>query len=325
MSHQPGDNYALLKIIYARRFFIVIVTGIAVIGAAIFSGPSFIAPRYRSEVIIYPPSTNSNRMLIERDARFGSDKEIDEQIQLLGSSIVRDSIIRKYALYSHYGIDTNSSEKRFLLHEIYNDRIKIERTRYNSISVSVSDKDPKMAAELANDIVTIGDHLKSAIIMAKLREAFNMLAKNIFDLSLQIDQVADEINKTHSKEVVSGTTFYKRTNIDQLKEQLDLKELMRIARESDQVRFLEQLYLYESKLQQLATIQLSYDQALVSLSNQIPTSFIISPAEAADKKSFPVRWMITAITGIVALIGSIAIVVALDKFRSVMKLIKSEK
>lgn len=325
MNQPSGENYTLLRIIYARRLFIFVITLLTILSAAIFSGPSFISPRYQSEVIIYPPSTNSNRMLIERDARFGSDKEIDEQIQLLRSSIVRDSMIRKYKLYSHYEIDTNVTDKRYRLHEIYNDRVKIERTRYNSIAITVADTDPDMAAAMANDIVAIGDNHKEAIIKEKLQEAFNALAKNIFDLSLQIDQVASDINKMYNKEVVSGSTFYKRTTIDQLKEQLDLKELMQIARESDEVKFLEQLYFYESKLQQMSTIQLSYDQALISLNNQIPSSFIISPAEVADKKSFPVRWIIIVVSAVAALIGAIAMAVVIEKYQSVMALIKPVK
>jgi uncharacterized protein involved in exopolysaccharide biosynthesis len=325
MTTDGEGDYRILKIIYSRRLFIISVTLLAVIGAAIFSSPYFIPPRYQSEVIIYPPSTNSNRMLIERDARFGSEKEIDEQIQLLGSSIVRDSMIRKYELKDHYDVDSAAADKQYRLHKIYNDRVKIERTRYNSISVTVTDTDPALAAAMANDIVEIGDAHKEAIIKEKLREAFDALSKNIFDLSLQIDQIASDINRAHSKEVVSGSTFYKKTNIDQLKEQLDLKELMRMARESDQVRFLEQLYLYESKLQQMATIQLSYDQALVSLNNQIPSSFIISPAEVADKKTYPVRWMIALITAISALIGSVSLVILLEKYRSVIAIIQSEK
>lgn len=324
MNQESTGDYAFLKIIYSRRIFIIVITVLAIVSAAIFSSPYFIPPRYQSEVILYPPSTNSNRMLIERDARFGSDKEIDEQIQLLRSSIVRDSIVKKYSLYTHYKIDSKASDKRYRLHEIFNDRVKIERTRYNSISVTVSDKDPETAAAMANDIVEVGDKHKSAIIKEKLQDSFDAMAGNLFDLSLQIDQVASDINKLHKKEVVSGSTFYKRTNIDQLKEQLDLKELMRMARESDQTKFLEQLYYYESKLQQMSTIQLSYDQALIGLNNQIPSSFIISPAEVADKKSFPIRWLITFIAGITGLIVSIAIAIVIEKYQSVIEQIKAE-
>jgi|SRR5688572_5336388 len=324
MSQQTG-TFNLLGILYRKRILILVITFLATVCAAVFSGPSFITPRYTSEVIIYPPSTNSNRMLIERDARFGSDKEIDEQIQLLRSSIVRDSVIRKYNLYQHYQIDTSAPDKRYRLNEIFDERVKIERTRYNSISVTVSDAVPEKAAAMANDIIAIGDAFKETIIKEKLREAFNALSKTIFDLSFQIDEAAAEINNFHKREVVSGVAFNKTNTIEQLKEQLELKELMRKARESDQISQLEKLYFYESKLQQMVTVQLSYDQALIGLNNQVPTSFTVSPAQVADKKSFPVRWIIVVCTLIGSFIGICAVIIFLYHYHSVLARLKQIK
>jgi tyrosine-protein kinase Etk/Wzc len=321
-----SNEYAqsFLQTVYRRRQLIIIITLSATLASAILSAPFFIVPRYTSEAIIYPPGTNSNRMLIERDARFGSDKEIDEQIQLLRSSIVRDSIIVKYDLYNHYNIDTRASDKRYRLYEKFDDLVKIDRTRYNSIAITVSDVDPGTAAAIANDIISIGDAYKATIIREKLQEAFDALSKTIFDLSFQIDEIATAINKVHNREVVSGSAFNKAMGVDQLREQLQIKDLMKSARETNQINRLEQLYLYESKLQQMATVRLSYDQALISLNNQIPTSFIISPAEIADKKSYPIRWMIVLGTLIASFTGMIAIIFVLEKYHSVTGMLKSK-
>ena len=186
-------------------------------------------------------------MLIERDLRFGSDKEIDEHIQLLRSSIVRDSLINKYKLYHHYRIDTLAPDKRYHLYEKFGDRVKIERTRYNSISISVSDEDPLVAASMANDIVALGDAYKAAIIKEKLLDAYQVLLGSIEDLSRQLDESAAGINLAYNREVVSGPSFNRRTGVDQLKEQLDVKALMQKAREGNDIKLLDQLYFYESR------------------------------------------------------------------------------
>lgn len=292
------------------------------VAAVIFSSPVFLTPLFKSEVIIYPPSTNSNRMLIERDARFGSDKEIDEQIQLLRSGIVRDAVIKKYKLYTHYKIDTSATDKRYRLYKIYEDRIKIDRTRYNSISATVLDESPEIAANMANEIITLGDNLRSDIIKSKLKEAFDALASTLFDISLDIDHRAEEINSSFKNNVVTGSGFYKRNSLDQLKEQLDLKELMKQSRQSNKPRDLQQLYFYESKLQQLSTIQLSYDQALISLNNQVPSSFIISPAEIADKKSYPVRWIIILIAFISGFLGACVVALTVEKYKEFIVIVR---
>jgi hypothetical protein len=318
MEQSQENEYPLLRIIYRWRKPLIVFTIVAAAASVFFSSPVFLTPLYKSEVIIYPPSTNSNRMLIDRDARFGSDKEIDEQIQLLRSAIVRDSIVRKYKLYSHYGVDSTAVDKRYRLYKIYDDRIKVDRTRYNSISASVLDENPQTAAAMANDIVRLGDKLRSDIIRGKLKEAFDALAKTLFDLSLDIDQTASQINKSFEKPAVSGAAFYKRNSLEQLKEQLDLKELMQKARESNNLSQLQLLYYYESKLQQMSTIQLSYDQALVGLGNQVPGSFIISPAEVSDKKSYPIRWMIFLAATIAAFLVGCLAAIFIERYKGIV-------
>lgn len=324
MDDSQGNSTELLRLIFKKRFFILFVTGFGILTAVICSAPFIIPPRFSSEVILYPPATNSNRMLIERDLRFGSDKEIDEHIQLLRSSIVRDTLISKYDLYKHYRIDTLAQDKRYHLYEKFSDRVKIERTRYNSISVSVSDEDPLIAASMANDIVAVGDAYKATIIKAKLQEAYKVLFGSIQDLSRQLDKSASGINLAYNKAVVSGGSFYKRTGVDQLKEQLDVKELMEKARAGNEIQLLDQLYFYESRLQQLATLQNTYDQALISINNQIPSSFVISPGEVADKKSFPIRWMIVLITGIATFVAAISAVIIIERLQKLFLLVRQK-
>ena len=128
----------------------------------------------------------------------------------------------------------------------------------------------------------------------------------------------------YKRTVVSGPSFYRRTGVDQLKEQLDVKALMQQAREGNQVQLLDQLYIYESRLQQLATLQSTYDQALVSINNEIPSSFVISPAEVADKKSFPIRWMIVLITGVATFIAAISAVIIIERLQKIISLVRQK-
>ena len=105
----------LIILMMRWKIFILAFVLISVVGAAIFSGPNYLVPVYKSEVILYPPSTNSNKTLIEKDPRFGSDNDVDQQIQILKSGLVRDSVIRKFNLMQHYLIDTTSRLKTYLL------------------------------------------------------------------------------------------------------------------------------------------------------------------------------------------------------------------
>jgi uncharacterized protein involved in exopolysaccharide biosynthesis len=168
-TKQPNEMVSLLLVIFRWKKLILSFFILACISAIILSGPRFISPLYKSEVILYPPATTSTYSPFEKNPGFGSEKEINEQIQILKSGLLMDTIIRKYKLTNHYHIDTSRIQWRDDLYKKIESNINIERTRYNSISVVVLDRDPLLAAQLANDIVKIGDVVKNKILIDGLR------------------------------------------------------------------------------------------------------------------------------------------------------------
>ena len=48
------DNQRILNVIWKRKLHFVVIGVIAVVLAAIFSGPAFMRPKYRSSARIYP-------------------------------------------------------------------------------------------------------------------------------------------------------------------------------------------------------------------------------------------------------------------------------
>jgi uncharacterized protein involved in exopolysaccharide biosynthesis len=153
----------LIKIIWKWKTFILSFLVITIISGIVFTAPFFIPPVYKSEVIVYPPPSNSNKTLLERDPRFGSENDAEQQIQILKSGLVFDSVVKRFNLMAHYDVDFSSLLKQYHLSKKYNNNVVIERTRYNSISVTVYDTDPQLAADMANDIVRIGDAVKTEI------------------------------------------------------------------------------------------------------------------------------------------------------------------
>jgi capsular polysaccharide biosynthesis protein len=162
----------IVKISIRNKIAIGTVLALSTLSAIIFTSPFFMKPKYKAEAIIYPPSSNTANALISSDIHFGSERNVDNQIQILKSTIVRDSIIRLYHLMNHYGIDSTSSKRFYLVNQEFASNVIVERTQYNSISVTVLDADPSMAAKIANDIVRVGDEVKAGIIKTNLSDAF---------------------------------------------------------------------------------------------------------------------------------------------------------
>jgi uncharacterized protein involved in exopolysaccharide biosynthesis len=208
-----------------------VLIGLVLIGAAasayIFTSPFFITPKYKAEAVLYPPSANTSTELINSDMRFGSDRDIDNAMQVLQSSLLRDSIIKKYDLVRRYEIDTTDPNHDYLLQEEYSENIGIERTRYGSIAVRVYDKDPGIAAAMANDIVAMGDIVKAEAIRRNLKNAFQSVEHELAQKTAQVVSMADSINyikHKNSEDALNQLNQHfvsKKQTVDELRNSID--------------------------------------------------------------------------------------------------------
>jgi uncharacterized protein involved in exopolysaccharide biosynthesis len=306
----------LLKLVIRHRKFILFFSLLATISAAIFSGPSFVKPVYKSEVILYPPGTNSNKVLIEKDPRFGADNEVEQEIQILKSGLVRDTVLRKYNLMKHYEIDSISSLKNYKLIKEYESNVLVERTRYSSISVTVYDTDPLLAATMANDIVKIGDHVKSEVLKQNLSSAFHSLEKEYNAAQKEADELADKVSSLSGIPYPGNTSFENKPGAIQVKEQIDLQQAILQARKKNQNYLLNLLYDYQNKLQRLMELRWSYDQAAGYINLDVPASYVISPAEVSYKKDSPNRKLIILFTAVTAFLVATATVALKERYRN---------
>ncbi len=155
--------------------------------------------------------------------RFGSEADIEKGIQILHSSILRDSIVYKYHLFSHYGIDTNSPKKNYLMNEEYEKKIRFEQSRYNSIEIDVYDNDPVLAAKIANDIVKMADRVKNGIIKKNLKTAYDIISRELNDKIKEIGNLGDSIVYMKHKNYTDAINLQKshltaqRVNVDDLR------------------------------------------------------------------------------------------------------------
>ncbi|MFL5752463.1 MAG: Wzz/FepE/Etk N-terminal domain-containing protein [Bacteroidia bacterium] len=280
----------------------------SIILAVVFSSPAFLAPLYSSEAIIYPPATNSNKMLIDYDLRFGTDKEIDEHIQILKSGILRDTMISRYKLMSRYGISENDKAKYDELYKTFSKRFTVDRTRQNAISITVFDTNADTAALLANDLVQMGDKVKEHILKNNFLSASQSLREQYEKAESDLDSILFLIGKNDNINCLPEfNTTAKKDFAEKLADKLDLHEAKKKAREKNNQVLLSLLRAYESKQNFLTDLQEKNYEIDQKLSSTIPGSYVITPARAADRKCWPVRSLIVFIAGISALLFGICI------------------
>ncbi|HRC33440.1 MAG TPA: hypothetical protein PK736_08355 [Bacteroidia bacterium] len=313
-SEMTNDTNLVWQLLVKKRKFVLLTTLLITITVYVFTSPWVIKPKYKSEIIVYPPGTNSAKIFIERDPRFGADKEIDEHIQIFESVKLRDSIIHKYDLVTHYNIDTAGPTKAYQLHAEYNDNIKIDRTRYNSIMVTVYDTDPVLAAAIANDIITIGDKVKNEIIHTNLMQIFYSIEREFKLKSNALDEMALKVNAATKSTIAEGAKIATLNTTDIIRQQANIQSYIKVyteQRKNDLARLLQQ---YLNLMESYFLLQQNYLQAFTNANSDVPSCYIISPAEVSYKKAFPPRLLLTLAGGAFGFFTAWFIVIVINKF-----------
>ena len=81
---------------------------------------------------------------------FGTENDVDRLLTIGQSGDMYNFLIKKFDLYKHYKIDTSSERAPIKVREALERLYSVQKTKTNSIEVSVEDKDRVLAAEMAN-------------------------------------------------------------------------------------------------------------------------------------------------------------------------------
>lgn len=250
----------MLDVLYKRKLHIAILTLLGLVAGAIFSGPNFITPRFKSVATLYPSNISS----------YSEESETEQYMQWLTSSDIKDSIIEKYNLYNHYGINPDAEYSYSEMLFVYDKNIKCEQTVYDAVQITVFDKDPKVAYNIVNSIIELTDN--------KIRRAqLSKFAEVVPNARIMVDIVRKEIDSLSS---CMGSFSDKKTSLLSSPEQMELAMKLHSANELN-VEIMER-----------------YLSSVADASRNFTYSNIISPAFVADKKALPIRWVIVLFAGL---------------------------
>lgn len=291
------NNISLLKVIFKWKWHIIAVTFIAATLGAIFSGPAFITPKYKSEAVVYPNGLSE----------FSDETYTEQMLQVMESQEITDSVVRIFDLMKHYDIDPNYKYAKTALMGEYHDRISISKTPYDAVKIKVLDKDPQIACDIANEIIRLYDVKFGIIHKTKKWEnvrSFERQLKQktafIDSLTKELAKITDEGNLLNYQYLSKGnsTAYFtgngNNENSGNITAAIALVEL--IASES--VSYSDVKQFYEEELRQA--------QGEMTYSN------IVSYPSVSDKKATPVRWIIVALCGIGSFLLSILVAVSIE-------------
>lgn len=294
------NNLPLLKVILKWKWHICSVTALAIIAGAVFSGPRFITPKYKSEAIIYPNGLSE----------FSDETYTEQMLQVIESQEIIDSVVAIFNLMEHYNIDPNYKYAKTALLGEYHDRVSISKTPYDAVKIKVLDNDPQMACDIANEIIRLYNvkfdniHKTKKLEYVKMYENILTHKYNFIDsLKKELASIIGDNNMLNYLYLSKGNSIAYFSNSDNSNPQ----------NISNAIALVE---LITTETEAYSEIKLEYENELLQAEGEMTYSNIVSRPFVADKKATPVRWIIVALCGIAALLLSILTVVAIEDIKT---------
>ncbi len=306
------NNTSFVNLILQWRVHLAAITLAAAIAGAVFSGSMFITPLYKSEAVAYPANINS----------YSDESETEQMLQILQSQDIVDSMIEKFNLTAHYEIDPAYKYFKTALLAEYHQKIKIGKTPYEAISISVKDKDPEQAAAMAMEILKLYDKKVASLHKTKSVEVIEMYEMQLAAKKALIDSLQERLYvlgndfglidySAQSQEIMKG---YLRTVYGNNGSNINTKGVSElkanIEKHGGELLTITEMLQHEART--FVEIKLDLEQAQRFYKSKLTYSNIISKPYPADKKAYPVRWVIVAFSALGAFLLSILAIFVID-------------
>ncbi len=291
------DLNKFIAVVWKWKIHFLVILTVSTLISIIASSPLFIQPKFKSTVIVYP--TNAKP--------YGTETPIEQMLQMLEGNDIRSAIIDKYHLLAHYDIDSidNIYYNTYVNLE-YAENITFTKTKYESVEIEVLDYSSDTALLIAKDIIALYNlkmyniqkgslieierTLKSQLTVKKQEmDLYDSIVKNlriqygILDYENQVRYMSKN-GKLNDEDLIGsvGVNSGSPSLIKNLKEHGG--QYIAAQNQLDQAR------------SSFNNIKSEYENVIKEMNRKLDFTQIVVSPEKADKKSYPIRWLIVLIS-----------------------------
>jgi uncharacterized protein involved in exopolysaccharide biosynthesis len=303
-------NFDLLNIILKWKVTLVVVIGLSILLAAVFSSAYFIKPKYKSVAVIYP----SNLM------PYSQETPTEQMLQLFQSDSVFTHVADKFNLIKHYGLDSAGPTVKFELQGIYNENVSIKKTEYEAVRIEVLDHNPDTASKMIKEMVNAFNAYTLKLNKSKSQELVSIFHDQLKRKELEIDSINTQLKelgvkfgiidyKAQSREL--SKEYYRTIATGNEKKINELTDALRNLEERGG-KFHELQQHLEHSTTEYGTLLAQYNTVITdSNKNLTYTNMVIKPFPS-DKKAYPVRWLIVTIAACASILFSLIIIMIIE-------------
>lgn len=306
------------------KHFAVIILAAAIAGV-VFSSPYFITPKYEASVVLFPASVQTLSGAVFANNyeffRYGGLTDAENLLQVLGSAAVRERVAQKFNLYEHYEIADDSPYKETELKLHYGSNVSAERTTFGAVAIRVQDKDPEMAAAIANYISLVVDTVKNELRRERALLAHDVALHRYEHIRREIAFASDSLTM-----VMERGLYHYESQADRFSQQLAIEvaggNQQGIRNLENRIEIIEdygsEFVTRRAHLNQvshsLADAQRIVQNTQIDMEKFIRYTYLLDDAVVPEKDVYPVRWLIVFFTVFGAGLMGIVVLMAYEIF-----------
>lgn len=322
------DSSNLIFFLLTWRKPLIIVSFAA---AVISAGVSFmLQEKYLSTVVMFPSLTSSISKSVMIDdptgkqdiVQFGEEEQAEQMLQILNSDKIRGKIIAKYDLMKHYGINYEGDSPLTSMHKEFESNVSFKRTEFQSVRIDVLDHDRDTAAMIANDIAALFDSTKNAMQHQRAKAGLRVIEQEYFEKLAFMKSMDDSLTKIRQNGVVEyekqaemlSQEYYKVIGAGKSNALKKLNEEKEILAKYGSA-YLSLTENLEFEREHLALLRAKWEEAKVDAVENIPHKFVVNDAWPAEKKAYPIRWLIVVVSTFSAFLLTILVIIGIDNLK----------
>ncbi len=298
------ENYyktkSIFKLIAKWKWHLIVLVVIAGALAVLLSSSWFIKPKYKSTATVYPANISC----------LSEESESEQMLELIQSTDIKFRVIESFDLYSHYGVgkdDANSLDKML---KFYNGNVSVQKTPNEAIIISVVDEDPQMASDIADSIIGFYNKMVLDLNVIKSEEIVKIFYAEYVKKNIEVDSLGEELSAFRTEYGLLDLTAQVEKYTEAIYMGRSLEEARSVLGNWKEygAEYQKTDSLYYFAISDMRKDKEKYEDALRDAKKVQTYAHVISKPFPADKKSYPVRWLIVLISALGALMAGVIII-----------------
>jgi hypothetical protein len=181
-----------------------------------------------------------------------------------------------------------------------------------SVEISVMDKDPEYAADIANDISDLVDTVYNNMIKERTWEAFHLVEKEYLEAAQNLALLRDSLDLLSRKVSANMKNSGDPTN-----------NMIRAISENGAL-YISMMNTIRYQTSLVSDLNLKYKEARLEAEQNLPHKFVVEKAFPSEKKAYPNKSLIVIVSTFASLLLALIVLIVIDNIRARMA-IQEEK